>query len=79
MSFFFFFCQNSKNRFDKIFNTLQKRLLVYFRSKFTTDCYLQIDRTLQLYTNTFTFNTTNFTCIKVIKNTFTDTKLFKAH
>ncbi len=34
-------------------------------------------KTLQLYTNTFTFNTNKFTSFKFIKNTNVDKKLLK--
>ncbi len=37
-----------------------------FEIKFTTDDYLQMYKTLQLFTNTFTSNTNKFTSIKVI-------------
>ncbi len=47
-----------------------------FQIKFITEDYLQMYKTLQLFTNTFSFNTNNFTSIKVIK-THKDTKFFK--
>jgi len=41
-----------------------------FQIKFITEDDLQMYKTLQLFTNTFTFNTDRFISIKVIKNTY---------
>ena len=40
-----------------------------FQIKFITGDYLQMYKTLQLFTNTFTLNTNKFTSIKIIKKT----------
>jgi hypothetical protein len=39
--------------------------------------YLQMYKTLQLFTNTFTFHTNKFTSIKVIKTYMYTLKIFK--
>jgi hypothetical protein len=47
---------------------LYKKTTCPFEIKFSTDDYLQMYKTLQIFTNTFTLNTNKFTSIKVIKN-----------
>jgi hypothetical protein len=49
---------------------------VPFQIKFTTDYYLQMYQTLQLFTNTFTFIASKFTGIKVNKNTYVQTQSY---
>ncbi len=49
---------------------LYKKTFCQFQIKFITDDYLQMCKTLQLFTNSFTFNSIYFTSIKVIKNTY---------
>ncbi len=46
-----------------------KQTTSQFQIKFITDDYLQMCNTLQLFTNTFTFNTNKYKIIKVIQNT----------
>jgi hypothetical protein len=48
-----------------------------FQIKFITEDYLQMYKTLQLFTNTFSFNTNNFSSIKFLKRTHADTKFLK--
>ncbi len=52
-----------------------KRLLVNFKSSLSDD-YLQMYKTLQLFTNTFTYITNTFTRIKVIKSTSVQTQSY---
>ncbi len=53
--------------------TAKKRFYMYvkttsqFQMKFIIEDYLQMYNTLQIFTNTFTFNTNKFTSIKIIK------------
>ncbi len=44
-----------------------------FQIKLITKDYLQMCNTLQLFTNTHTFGTNNFTSIKAIKNAYVQT------
>ncbi len=61
-----------------IFIHLYDKTTCKFQIKFGNDDYLQIYKTLQLFTSLFTLNTNIFTSIKVIKNTNVQTqKLFK--
>jgi hypothetical protein len=48
-----------------------------YQIKFVTDDYLQIYKTLLLFTNIVTLNTNVFTSIKVIKNTYVQTQSYK--
>ncbi len=47
-----------------------------FQIKFITEDYLQMYKTLKLFTNTFTFYTNKLTSIKAIKNIYAQTKSF---
>jgi hypothetical protein len=55
---------------------LYKKTLCQFQIKFITDDYLQMCKTLQLFTNSFTFNAIYFTSIKVIKNPYVQTQSY---
>jgi hypothetical protein len=48
-----------------------------FQIKFISEDYLQVYKTVNLFTNTFTFNTNKFASIKVIKNTCVQTQVIK--
>ncbi len=47
-----------------------------FQIKFIPEDYLQMYKTVNLFTNTFTFNTNKFASIKVIKNTCVQTQSY---
>ncbi len=62
---------------------MHKKTNGQFQIKFITGDYLQLYKTLQLFTNTlqvftntFTCNTNKFTTIKVIKNTYVQTQSY---
>ncbi len=63
---------------------MYKKTTCQFQIKFITKYYLQMCKTLQLFTNTFIFNSNNFTSIKLLKmhmyrhKVIKDTKLIKA-
>ncbi len=48
---------------------MHKTTTFKFKIKFITEDYLVAYKTLQLFANTFTFNTNKLTCMEVIKNT----------
>jgi hypothetical protein len=48
-----------------------------FQIKFITEDYLQMHKTLQVFTNMYKFNTNKFTSIKVIKNTYVQTQIIE--
>ncbi len=50
-----------------IFIQVYEKTTCQFQLEFTTKDYLQMDKTLQLFTNIFTFNKNKFISIKVIK------------
>ncbi len=58
-------------------NKLYEKTTCQFQIKFITEDYLQMYKTLQIFTNTFTFITNKFTSIKVTINTWTGAKLSK--
>jgi hypothetical protein len=47
-----------------------KKTTCQFQIKFIAEDYLQMHKTLQLFTNTFTFNTNKFKSIQVIESTY---------
>jgi len=49
---------------------MYEKTICQFQIKFNTEYYLQMPITLQLLTNTFTFNSNKFTSIRVTKNTY---------
>jgi len=61
-------CHNLEHLYEK--TTYQ------FQIKFITDDYVQLYKTLQLFTNTFTINTNKFISIKVIKYTYVQTQSY---
>ncbi len=58
-------------------NKFCEKTTCQFQIKFITENYLQMYNTLQLFTNTFTFNTNKFTSIRYHKCICTDAKLSK--
>ncbi len=56
---------------------MYKKTTCQFQIKFITEDYLQMYKTVQLFTNTFSFNTNNFSSIKVIKTHMCRQKVFK--
>ncbi len=53
-----------------------KQTTSQFQIKFISDDYLQMCKTLQLFTNTFTFNTNKYKIIKVIQNTHVQAQIY---
>jgi hypothetical protein len=60
-----------------IYLNLLEKTTCQIQIKCITDNCLQMYKTSQPFTNTFTFNTNNYTSIKVIKNTCTDINILK--
>ncbi len=58
------------------FFILYKKTTCQFQIKFITEDHLQVYKILQLFTNSFTFNTNKFASIKEIKNTYVQTQSY---